>query len=294
MDVKVAKTFIISLSVLLLTACSNIGNTTSEGVLSTSSTTETTTETDIHQSDTTLDTITTTESPNDSSITTDTSGKTSTDVSVTGDTSIDTTTVTTTTTTTTSTTYDTEQATTTVTDTTTTANTLPIPTYCTSEYISQEICKEVSEYFDAMISIDTDTFLSKQLPEYNSFMDNYLTENSSNTKDMLTTYYENFLKSSDAAEDTPYTSVEFNSIDLDYPNDFDSIMNTMDYINQLDEVTLEYGEYTLSDELSAYYELVYTIDYTLHGEDVEDFNGTKSGNILVLVVGSQIYLIMLS
>lgn len=172
---------------------------------------------------------------------------------------------------------------------------LIVPTHCDSEYITDEICKEISEYFYAMKIVDTETFLDKQLPEYNSFMDNYLQENSSSVQDMLQTYHDNILKSYDStAETTPYTSVDFNSIELVYPNDFDSIMNTMTYINQLDDMTLEYGEYTLSDELSAYYELQYTIDYTLHGDSAEDYNSTNSGNILVMVKDEQIFLIMLS
>lgn len=169
---------------------------------------------------------------------------------------------------------------------------LVIPITPTSDYITQEICKEISEYFNSMVNVDIDTFNSKQLSAYNSFMENYLTENDSNVAEMLTTYCDNFLKSS-GDENAEYTDFNINNITLDYPNDVDSILNTMEYINQLDEVTLEYENYTLSDKLSAYYQLNYTIDYTLQGDTMEDFNSSKNGSILVLDVDGEIALIML-
>jgi len=173
-----------------------------------------------------------------------------------------------------------------------TYNELVIPITPTSEHITKEMCKEISEYFNSMVNVDIDTFNSKQLSAYNTFMDNYLTENESNLTEMLTTYCDNFLKSS-GDEDAEYTNFSINNIQLDYPNDIDSILNTMDYINQLDEVTLEYEDYTLSNELSAYYQLDYTIDYTLQGDSIQDFNGLKNGSILVLDVDGKISLIML-
>lgn len=171
-------------------------------------------------------------------------------------------------------------------------NELVIPITPTSEYITQKMCKEISEYFNSMVNIDIDTFNSKQLSAYNSFMENYLTENNSNLNEMLSTYCDNFLKSS-GDENAEYTDFNINNITLDYPNDMDSILNTMEYINQLDEVTLEYENYTLSNELNAYYQLNYTIDYTLQGDTMEDFNGSKNGSILVLDVDGEISLIML-
>jgi hypothetical protein len=170
---------------------------------------------------------------------------------------------------------------------------MPIPTSCESSYITQEMCSEISEYFQSMLEVDVDSFQSKQLSAYNTFMENYLSENDSNLQDMLSTYCDNFLKSNDD-EDSVYTDFAFNSITLEYPNDVDSILNTMNYIDQLDEVTSEQEGYVLSTSLTAYYQLNYAIDYTLTADGLDDYNSTKSGSILVLDVDGDISLIMLS
>jgi hypothetical protein len=67
----------------------------------------------------------------------------------------------------------------------------------------------------------------------------------------------------------------------------------MEYITQLDDVTEQYENYTISDELTAYYQLNYAIDYTLTADGLEDFTATKSGSILVLDLDGEISLIML-
>lgn len=278
---KNTKTIMMVLSCLILTSCSGVSNTKDEQP---SNDTEITTESSINDTTTENDTTTIVEKPIDGSITISKESET-----------------TTTTISSETTTAATESIMSITADVTNnTINSIEdidmiIPTTTTSEYITQEICKEISEYFNAMKDIDVETFQSKQLPEYNQFMDNYLQENSSNIKEMLENYHNNILKSNDVtAENTPYTSVNFNSIELVYPNDFDSIMNTMNYINQLDDITLEYSDYAISKKLSAYYELQYNIDYTLRGEDVQDFNSVNSGKILVLIMDNQTYLIMLT
>lgn len=169
---------------------------------------------------------------------------------------------------------------------------LVIPITPTSEYITKDMCKEIAEYFNSMINIDVDTFNSKQLSAYNSFMDEYLTQNESSLSEMLATYCDNFLKSS-GDEEAGYTDFTIDSIRLDYPNDMESILNTMDYINQLDDVTDQYENYTLSKELTAYYQLTYSMDYTLTGDGLENFEGIRSGSILVLDIDGKISLIML-
>lgn len=169
---------------------------------------------------------------------------------------------------------------------------LVIPITPTSEYITKDMCKEIAEYFNSMINIDVDTFNSKQLSAYNSFMDEYLTQNESSLSEMLTTYCDNFLKSS-GDEEAGYTDFTIDSIRLDYPNDMESILNTMDYINQLDDVTDQYENYTLSKELTAYYQLTYSMNYTLTGDGLENFDGIRNGSILVLDIDGEISLIML-
>lgn len=169
---------------------------------------------------------------------------------------------------------------------------LVIPITPTSEYITKDMCKEIAEYFNSMINIDVDTFNSKQLSAYNSFMDEYLTQNESSLSEMLATYCDNFLKSS-GDEEAGYTDFTIDSIRLDYPNDMESILNTMDYINQLDDVTDQYENYTLSKELTAYYQLTYSMNYTLTGDGLENFDGIRNGSILVLDVDGEISLIML-
>lgn len=292
-----SKIIVIALCGMILTSCNSVSNNTTEN-----------TDEKITTSDTSLnETTATTEI--ETSINSDTSVST-TDNSANDEgvvTSADTTTISSTTDTNTnvSTTLDTSTSLDTSTTNIDTSNVenistydnLVIPTTSHSEYIDESICKEIAEYFHSMKNVDVETFQSKQLPEYNSFMNSYLEENSSNIEDMLNTYHKNILKSNNAdtqTEETPYSSVDFNSIELVYPNDFDSIMNTMNYINQLDEITQEYGEYTISKELSAYYELEYKIDYTLHGENVDDYNNISGGKILVLQMNNQNYLIMLS
>lgn len=169
---------------------------------------------------------------------------------------------------------------------------LVIPITPTSEYITKDMCKEIAEYFNSMINIDVDTFNSKQLSAYNSFMDEYLTQNESSLSEMLATYCDNFLKSS-GDEEAGYTDFTIDSIRLDYPNDMESILNTMDYINQLDDVTDQYENYTLSKELTAYYQLTYSMNYTLTGDGLENFDGIRNGSILVLDIDGEISLIML-
>lgn len=169
---------------------------------------------------------------------------------------------------------------------------LIIPITPTSEYITKDMCKEIAEYFNSMINIDVDTFNSKQLSAYNSFMEEYLTQNESSLSEMLATYCDNFLKSS-GDEEAGYTDFTIDSIRLDYPNDMESILNTMDYINQLDDVTDQYENYTLSDELTAYYQLTYSMDYTLTGDGLENFDGIRNGSILVLDIDGKISVIML-
>lgn len=284
-----SKIIVIALCGMILTSCNGVSDSIAEN----------TTE-KITTSDTTS---------NETTVTTETNINSDTSVNTTSTSATDENVVTSVDTTTTNTITDTNTSTSTPLDTTSnntdTSNTesiatydnLVIPTTSHSEYIDESICKEIAEYFHSMKNIDVETFQSKQLPEYNSFMNNYLEENSSNIEDMLNTYHKNILKSNNTdtqTEETPYSSVDFNSIELVYPNDFDSIMNTMNYINQLDEITQEYGEYTISNELSAYYELEYKIDYTLHGENVDDYNNISGGKILVLQMNNQNYLIMLS
>jgi hypothetical protein len=170
---------------------------------------------------------------------------------------------------------------------------MPIPTSCESSYITQEMCAEISQYFQSMVDVDVDTFQSKQLSAYNTFMSDYLSENDSSLEDMLSTYCDNFLKSN-GDEDSAYTDFTLDSITLEYPNDVDSILNTMNYIDQLDEVTSEQEGYVLSTSLTAYYQLNYTIDYTLTADSLEDYTSTKSGSVLVLDVDGDISLVMLS
>lgn len=169
----------------------------------------------------------------------------------------------------------------------------PIPTSTTSSYVTQDMCLQVSEYFQSMLDVDVDTFQAKQLSAYNAFMDEYLSENDSSLQEMLSTYYDNFLNST-GDEEAAYTDCTFDAISLDYPNDVDSILNTMTYIDQLDEITEEREDYTLSSELTAYYQLDYAIDYTLSGDGLEDYSATKNGSILVLEMDGALYLVMLS
>ena len=288
-----SKIIVIALCGMILTSCNGVSDSIVEN-----------TEEKITTSDTTSnETTVTTETNINSDTSVNTTSTSATDENVV--TSADTTTTNTLTDTNASITLDTSTPLDTTSNNTDTSNTesistydnLVIPTTSHSEYIDESICKEIAEYFHSMKNIDVETFQSKQLPEYNSFMNSYLEENSSNIEDMLNTYHKNILKSNNTdtqTEETPYSSVDFNSIELVYPNDFDSIMNTMNYINQLDKITQEYGEYTISKELSAYYELEYKIDYTLHGENVDDYNNISGGKILVLQMNNQNYLIMLS
>jgi hypothetical protein len=169
---------------------------------------------------------------------------------------------------------------------------MPIPTACDSQYITDEMCQAISEYFNSMVAIDVDTFKAKQLNAYNLYMEDYLSENESSIEDMLGIYYNNYLLSV-ADETLEYTAVSFDNITLEYPNDVDSILNTMEYITQLDDVTEQYEDYTISDDLTAYYQLNYAIDYTLTADGLEDFTSTKSGSILVLDLDGEISLIML-
>lgn len=177
-------------------------------------------------------------------------------------------------------------------DTSNSYNDLVIPINSNSEYITESMCKEISEYFNSMTQVDVDTFKSKQLSAYNTYMEEYLLENESDFESMLNIYNDNYLVSS-GSEKGVYSEYTLNSISLNYSNDVDSILNTMNYIDQLDEITQQYEDYIISSELTAYYQLNYTIDYTLKGNEVEDFNGTKIGSILVLDINGEISLIML-
>lgn len=169
---------------------------------------------------------------------------------------------------------------------------LVIPVKVSSDYITQNMCDEIAQYFNSMIELDIDTFKSKQIPAYNTFIEEYLEENNSSLQEMLSTYKDNFLYST-GNPDTIYSNVQFDSICLDYPNDFDNIMNTMEYINQLDEITEQYEQYILSQSLTAYYQLNYTIYYTLTDDSLQDYESSKVGSILVLDVGGDISLVML-
>lgn len=171
-------------------------------------------------------------------------------------------------------------------------NELPIPMLSNSEYVTQDMCKEVSEYFNSMVNVDVDTFKQKHLPAYNSYLEDSLQDTNSNVEEMLKTYCNNILASNND-DTTNYTDFKFNNISLEYPNDYDSIMNTMNYIYQLDDITNKYDNYTLSKKLSAYYQLTYTIDYTLTGENLEDFNSSYKGSLLLLQMDGQTYLLML-
>lgn len=177
-------------------------------------------------------------------------------------------------------------------DTINSYNDFKIPIKSNSEHITESMCREISEYFNSMTQVDVDTFKSKQLSAYNTYMEEYLIGNGSNFESMLNTYNSNYLISSGSDEGV-YTSYTIDNISLDYPNDVDSILNTMNYINQLDDITEQYEDYAISQQLTAYYQLNYTIDYTLQGDQVENFNGTKTGSILVLDMSEQLYLIML-
>lgn len=282
---KNAKLVLISLFVMLLTACNTIKNDTSN-ITDLNTTSETTITSSTINNDITQE-VTTSNTEVQNSIISDTILDSTSQVTTLDTSSSDSTVPTDITTTTTESTQ--------VSDTSYKYDTLVIPMISYSEYIQEDICKEIAEYFNSMKNVDVQTFQDKQLSAYNSFMSEYLEENSSSMEDMLSTYNSNILKSHDPnCEVTPYTSSEFTSIELTYPNDFDSIMNTMNYINQLDDITTKYEDYTISNELSAYYELQYTIHYTLHGDDVDDYISSYNGKVLVLQMGDKISLIMLS
>lgn len=170
---------------------------------------------------------------------------------------------------------------------------LVVPIQCNSGYVTEAMCSEVAEYFDAMVRVDVDAFESKQLSAYNAYIESYLEDNDSTVYAMLSTYRDNFLQSS-GVEGASYSDVQFNSITLDYPNDTDDILSTMQYVYQLDEVTAEYEGYAVSDALTAYYELDYSIDYTITGEGVDDYTATKAGSVLLLDVDGDLSLLMLS